>query len=301
MLVPLPQNWAAMREQVRATEIQRAGVIGYPLRHSVSPALQQAAFDRLGLPTRYELWETPPEALRRRIEGLRRPNILGANITVPYKEAVLQFLDERDDLAGRIGAVNTIVNREGRLLGYNTDAPGFVRALKEDGGLDPIGKRALLLGAGGAARAVAFALLSAGVACLVISNRTLNRTEALAESLRSDGAAGGDQGKVRVASWGVAPGDVDLIVNTTSIGMRHSADEGQSPLDASQIPPQALLFDLVYNPSETPLVAAARMAGGRTIGGLSMLVYQGAISFEIWTGRQPPLDVMLEAARKALE
>ena len=276
------------------------GIIGFPVGHSVSPAFQQAALGHLGINARYERWETPPEHLAPRILGLRRPGILGANVTVPHKQNVISLLDDIDEAAERIGAVNTVVNRGGRLSGYNTDAPGFLRALKEDGGLSPQGKRALILGAGGAARAVTFALLGDGAAAIVITNRTASRAEALAETLQSVGQTSGLSSKVSTTAWGSTLVGGDLIVNATTIGMRGGDDEGRSPLDGVAIPSDALVCDLVYNPSETPLLRDARLAGARVLGGLPMLVYQGTIAFEMWTGRQAPAGVMLKAAGEAL-
>lgn len=276
-----------------------AGVIGYPLQHSVSPAMHQAAFDALGLRVAYERWETPPDRLEWRIASLRHQGMLGASVTVPYKESVLWLVDELDDLARKTGAVNTVVNRAGRLFGYNTDAPGFLRALTEDARFEPKGKRVLLLGAGGAARAVGIGLLQSGVASLAIANRTQARAEALRQALLSTGTT--DGAVISVLPWGALPNAPDLIVNATSIGMRHSSAEGQSPVSTSQISSGSLVYDLVYNPPETPLLKAARQAGARTLGGLPMLVYQGAMAFELWTGRKPPLDVMFHAARQALE
>jgi shikimate dehydrogenase len=271
------------------------GIIGYPLGHSASPVFQQAAFDRLGLPFTYDRWPTPPDALSGRTASLRAQGIAGANVTVPHKEAVLPLLDEVEPQARRIGAVNTIVNRSGRLTGYNTDAPGFVRSLKEDAGFDPTRKLVLLLGAGGAARAVVFGLGEAGAAAVLIANRTADRAEALAASARSAGVQG-----VEAAPWGQVPAGVDLIVNSTSLGMRGGPGEQESPLPASAIPKGALVCDLVYNPPETPLLRDARSVGARTLGGLPMLIYQGALAFELWTGRNAPVDVMFEAARRAL-
>ena len=289
-----------MSQQQESRGPQLAGIIGYPLEHSISPAFQQAALDHLGLEIRYERWETPPDHLAPRLLSIRRPGILGANVTVPHKESALGLMDETEELAGRIGAVNTIVNRNGRLAGYNTDAPGFLRALVQDGGLDPRGKRAFILGAGGAARAVAFALVGEGAAGITICNRTASRAEALAEAVRLESSASSPEVRVEVAPWGADPGEPDLIVNSTSVGLRHGPTEGQCLLDPSQISRGVLVCDLVYNPVETPLLAAARRAGARTLTGLPMLVYQGAFALELWTGRQPPIDVMFKAARQAL-
>lgn len=274
-----------------------AGIIGYSLGHSISPAFQQAAFDYYGMDARYLVWETPADGMAQRIQSLRVFHVLGANVTVPYKEAVCSSLDTLSEAAQCTGAVNTIVNRKGVLEGYNTDVPGFLQALREDGRLDPRGKRVLLLGAGGAARAVAYALSGAGIASLTIANRTVERAEELISCL----SIGNKATAIFLKSSGLAAQDGwDLIVNTTTLGMWHSPGEGQSPLPPGLIQPHALVYDLVYNPPETPLLREARKAGARTLGGLPMLVYQGAESFRLWTGKEPPLEVMFEAARKAL-
>jgi len=276
------------------------GLIGYPLAHSISPALQQAALDHLRLEARYELWETEREALAERVAGMRRPDCLGANVTVPYKEAVIPLLDEIDPLAGRIGAVNTIVNRDGRLCGYNTDMTGFARALREEGGFDPSGAQVVLLGAGGAGRAVTMALVEGKAAAVTITDIDRERADRLVHDL-------GRQGETILRN--VAPGEeslaavmkeCQLLVNCTPIGMRHSQAEHDLPMPGELIPARALVLDIIYNPLETRLLAEAKRRGARTLGGLAMLVYQGAASLELWTAVQAPLDVMFKAARKAL-
>jgi shikimate dehydrogenase len=275
------------------------GLIGHKLKHSISPQFQQAAFDYLGLDICYEVWETGKDDLPKVVEGIRDPSKLGANVTIPYKEAVLPLLDDVDNDARRIGAVNTIVNRGDKLIGYNTDASGFMRALRDDGAFSPRNKRVVLLGAGGVARAVGFALVDAGVKKLVILNRTQSRGEALAWDLKVSDA------EVVALSWKdgrtlTALGECDLLVNGTSVGMKDSAGEGRSPIGIGLIPKRALVYDVVYNPIETPLIAAANKAGARTLGGLPMLVYQGAASFEIWTGKSAPIDMMMRVAKRAL-
>jgi shikimate dehydrogenase len=277
-------------------------LIGYPLEHSVSSVFQQASFDYYQLDLRYESWEVEPSQLETAINRLRQPPFLGANITIPYKEMVMPLLDELDELAVQIGALNTIVNREGKLFGYNTDAPAFIRALRQDGDFEPRDKRAVLLGAGGVARAASFALIKEGVRWLTIANRTLGRAERLAASLRSE--ASSDTG-IAVLPWEeLRSGKVlsygDLLINCTSLGMKHSPMEDKTPLGASSIPKDALVYDLVYNPLETPLLREAKKAGARVLGGLAMLVYQGAASFELWVGREAPLDIMFRRAREAL-
>ena len=275
------------------------GLIGYPLGHSVSPAMQQAAFDHYGLDLRYEAWETEPSALARVVERLRQPSVLGANVTVPHKETVVPLLDELDGSVRQVGAVNTVANRHGRLGGYNSDGSGFLAALRQRGEFDPRGKHVLVLGAGGASRGVSFALGAAGVSRLGIMNRTLERAEALAADLRQVGV------NVFTLPWEAdylakAVSECDLLVNCTSVGMRHGPDEGKSPLSASVIPSRTLVCDVVYNPLETALLSEARKAGARTLSGLAMLVYQGAVSFELWTGKQAPVDIMFSAAERAV-
>ncbi|MBM2827185.1 MAG: shikimate dehydrogenase [Dehalococcoidia bacterium] len=278
------------------------GLIGYPLGHSISPIFQQAALDSLGLDVVYQAWEMEPSRLEEAIKRLRDPAHLGANVTVPHKETVIPMLDQIDDAARRIGAVNTIVSKDGRLEGHNTDHIGFMRALKE-ASYDPTGKNALILGAGGAARAVVYALMDAGAHSLIIVNRTRERAQALADEL----AGASPLGAVHVTASPWTPKliatileEPHLLVNCTSIGMRHSPTEEQSPLDGMVIPRETVVYDLVYNPLETSLLRQAREAGCVTIGGLPMLIYQGAAAFELWTGHAAPVNVMMAAARDAL-
>ncbi|MGB6836162.1 MAG: shikimate dehydrogenase [Dehalococcoidia bacterium] len=283
--------------------MKRVGLIGYPLGHSISPALHQAAFAALGIEGRYETWETPPEALADRVNALRSEDVLGANVTIPHKEAVIELLDGTTDLAAKSGAVNTIVNRAGRLSGHNTDVIGFARALREDAGFDARGARAAVLGAGGAGRAVALALLEARASLTFVADIVPQRAEALVESLRPLAAGG----STLVWGYWASPAfrqtlaGCQLLVNCTPVGTRGGDSEGQSPLSTDLIPKDVLVFDLVYNPPETPLMAAARERGCRVSSGLGMLVYQAAESFRLWTGRKPPMESMLQAGRRALE
>ena len=280
----------------------RVGIIGGSLAHSVSPVLQQAAFAHLGIDVSYEVWETPAGGVPGMLEWLRQtPDVLGANVTVPHKEVVFRSVDRLDPGAEEVGAVNTVVVREGRLAGYNTDVPGFLRGLAQDAGFDAKGARVLLLGAGGAGRAVVVALAQAGAAELTIANRTVPRAAALVElasakGLKAHAVELSDASLERVC----ASGPPDLIVNATSMGMRHGSSEHQCPMPAALIPSAALVYDLVYNPLITPLVEAALAAGARVTSGLPMLVYQGAEAFTLWTGKEAPVDVMLAAAREAL-
>jgi shikimate dehydrogenase len=284
---------------------QLIGVIGYPLKHSVSPDFQQAALDYYKLDIRYEAREVKVADLLSAIIRLRQPRNLGANITAPYKETTLHLIDEVDNFASLVGAVNTIVNRDGKLVGFNTDAYGFLKALNDDAKFEPENKRAVVLGAGGVARAVALALLQEKVSSLIICNRTLEKAGGLADSLAKQATNNKTSTEISAVLWQGSKlaeelQNCHLIVNCTSLGMKGSSHEEESPLASDLIPKDALVYDLVYNPPETPLLRMAREAGANTIGGLPMLVYQGAASFKIWTGREAPLDIMFSAARQAL-
>ncbi len=277
------------------------GVIGHPLKRSLSPVFQQAALDHRGLDVRYEAWPTPEEKLGKTVAGLRAPDRLGANVTIPHKEAALHLLDESDDLCRRVGAVNTIVNREGRLYGHNTDVAGFLRALREDGGFDPAGVSVLVAGAGGAARAVAVALIDAGAASITFINRTYPRAAKLVEEIGPQvGSAELNALPDVYASWRASAISCRLLINCTSVGMAGRKEEKGSPVPIELIPPDALGFDLIYSPAKTPLMAAAEKRGAGVLGGLPMLIYQGAESFRLWTGLEAPLDVMFRAARAGL-
>ena len=284
-------------------EALKVGLIGYPVEHSVSPPMQQAAFDHYQLPARYGAWATLPEELPERVNGLRASGFLGANVTVPHKEAVLPLLDELSPDAQAIGAANTIVNRGGRLFGYNTDVDGFLHALREDASFAPRGKRVIVLGAGGAARAVVYGLMREGVRELAVFNRHVGRAERLLQDLwRALGPQ--DDGMVtrvlaaplREVGFSSYLANCDLLVNATAVGLR--SDE--SPIALEHLPARALICDLIYNPQATRLLRDAHSRGNRTLGGLPMLIYQGAASFTLWTGKEAPVALMREAAQTAL-
>jgi shikimate dehydrogenase len=275
------------------------GIIGFPIGHSISPVFQQAALDHCGIEATYQAWEVSPDQVGDFVSGLRRAEVMGINVTVPHKESVIPYLDEVDEWATGAGAVNTVVNLGGRLIGHNTDGHGFLRALREGGGFLPRGRRVLILGAGGAARGVVLALVREGIGQLLVANRTLARAEALAQLARARGIPA----QAIPWSWhelSLAAVEAHLIVNCTTIGMAHGPDPAGTPLLLHQIPPTSLVYDLVYNPLETPLLRAAARAGAGVLGGIQMLVYQGAASFEMWTGKTAPVPVMLEAATRAM-
>ncbi len=281
------------------------GVIGDPNKRSLSPVFQQAAIDALGLEIVYERWPTPPDGLETRVEGLRAPHVIGANVTIPHKQAVVPMLDETDALVAKVGAVNTIINRDGRLFGSNTDVEGFLRGLREDGGMDPAGVRAVVAGAGGAARAVVVALIEAGARSVTVINRTYPRASRLVEEMSPQAREAELHALPDIyLSWQDSLARADLLVNCTPAGQA-SASAGDAAEEESPVPFDAmhsglLVYDLVYVPADTPLMKAASERGARVMGGLPMLIYQGAASLKLWTGREAPVDIMLKAAREAL-
>lgn len=277
--------------------MKQVGLIGYPVSHSLSPQMQQAAFDALGIEARYVLWETQPGTLAQRIASLRSLGVLGANVTIPYKEDVVSLLDEYDAAAVKIGAVNTIVNRDGRLVGYNTDAAGFIRALTDFTGcaFDCHGKKAVILGTGGAARAAAVALLENGVGELALLGRTYGRVDALVNHLCAL-----DSGNKRVSGASLGSSEAnrflsaaDLLVNATPVGLR--MDDEALLVDIDLLQAGAFVMDMVFNSPQTRLLGAAHARGCHILNGLAMLLYQGALAFELWTGRAAPVEPMRAA------
>lgn len=272
------------------------GIIGDPVEHTMSPAMHNAAFKKLGLDYVYLPFQVKKEELGRAIDGIRALNIRGLNVTLPHKVAVSQFLDELDTPADKIGAINTIVNRNGVLKGYNTDASGFLRALLERG-IEPKGKRVVILGAGGASRAISFILAERG-ARLVILNRTWDKAKLCAGRIsglfQNEAAAL----KLNTENLATALSQADILVNTTSLGM--SPNISETPVTSSLLKPGLIVFDIVYNPIETRLQREAKVAGATVISGLDMLVWQGALAFEQWTGLQAPVELMRAEVIKVL-
>jgi shikimate dehydrogenase len=280
--------------------VKQVGLVGYPVAHSLSPQMQQAAFDALGVKAIYTLWETQPDRLAERIGSLRSPEVLGANVTIPYKEDVVPLVDEFDSGAARIGAINTIVNRNGRLFGYNTDAPGFIRALIEFDAypFDCPGKRVVILGTGGAARAAAVALLENGVGEVMLLGRTEEHLHIMLRHLRTLSVKIHGTAHIVGALFGhpEAKGylsTADLVVNATPAGL--NVDDTTLLLDINVLPTTALVMDTIFNPPLTPLLRAAQAHGCYVLNGLTMLLFQGALAFELWTGRPAPNELMRKA------
>lgn len=271
------------------------GVIGDPIKHTLSPIMHNAALNLQKQDYCYLPFRVTKENLKKVLEGFKVLNFVGLNVTIPHKVSIISYLDRISYEADLIGAVNTIHFRNGELIGYNTDAIGFHSSLKEDGGVDPKGKRILLFGAGGAARAVAVQLGLSGAKEIVIANRTRFKGEELANELivklpgRSYRAIGFEYDDVKSEMV-----KTEIIVNATPIGME-SYDKMVLPIEREWFHSEHLVVDLVYKPLMTPLLKIAQKAGTRTLSGLSMLLYQGAESYRIWTGMEPPIEVMRQA------
>ena len=276
--------------------MKKVVLFAYPAWHSLSPAMHNAAFEALGLDARYIAQEVPPEELPQAVEELRGPDYWGANLTIPHKETVMPLLDTLSPEARAVGSVNTIVRRGEELEGHSTDVSGFLKALAELQ-VDLVGRRVLLVGAGGAGRAVAYSLLLAGVGELVLYNRTRER----AERVRDDFAGLGEirvVGDEELAECGPRS---QLLVNSTSVGMiREGVQTDESPLPADYLPREGAVVDLVYRPAETRLLREARAAGLETQNGVPMLVYQGAQAFSMWTGHIAPTDLMRRELQRML-
>jgi len=272
-------------------------VIGDPIEHSLSPAMQNAAFEASKLDSVFLAFEVKSAQVGNAISGMRAFGIQGLSVTMPNKNSVVAFLDEVDRTAKLLGAVNTVKNDNGKLCGFNTDGVGALAALKANG-VDPKGKKVALLGAGGAARAAAFALAKeAGE--LSILNRTLESAAELADLLKQEFNA-------NVIAYALSPlavkanvGEADLLINATSVGMKPNAR--QTLVAPEWLKPDLAVMDIVYDPIETKLARDAKAAGARVVSGVEMLIYQGAASFEIWTGCSGPVEVMRKAALNQLK
>ncbi|MBC9784933.1 shikimate dehydrogenase [Heliobacterium chlorum] len=284
-------------------------LLGYPVKHSFSPAMHNAAFSHLAMNWRYGAFAVPPEKLGEAIRGLAALGFRGANVTVPHKEAVMEHLDAIDPVAQRLGAVNTIVfTEEGKRIGYNTDGIGFMRGLAEEG-VTVTGKSAVVLGAGGAARAVIFALVDAGLRRLTVVNRSTEKAEALLNVVEASiGNISGGGVPSQSIDFNVCPWEAeelqrhlkeaDLLINATSLGMvKGGRIEPYSITIEKWLTGSPFIADLVYNPVDTILLKAGRERGLQGQNGLPMLLYQGVRAFELWTGREAPAEVMQQVLK----
>jgi shikimate dehydrogenase len=262
---------------------QLYGVIGNPVAHSLSPLMHNRAFAHSGFNGVFVAF--PVENVEDAVCGIRALGIRGASVTIPHKISIMDFLDEIDETAHRIGAVNTVVNRGGRLSGYNTDAPGAIGALKQRVSIR--GKNVYIIGAGGAARAIGFGLVSEGAKVRIV-NRTLQKGEELAGALGAGFSLLKDDLEL----------DCDILINTTPVGMTPHTES--MPIPATSIRKETAVMDIVYNPLRTRLLRAAADKGCATVEGIGMFVYQGAHQFKLWTGQEAPIDIMRDAVMEAL-
>ena len=278
--------------------MQTVALIGYPLGHTLSPAMHNAAYKYLGLDFEYVTLEVTAEELRKAVDGLRALHFAGFNVTIPHKEAVVDLLDELTGQAKKIGAVNTVKNEEGKLIGYNTDASGFYESLRHDLNFDPKGKITGVLGAGGAGKAVCAALLENGAKSVWLTDIDREKGQVLAEYLND--LFEGECKFVDDYSLQGALDDSDLLVNATPIGMHPKINESPLP-KGIKFHKKLAVYDVVYNPQETKFIKEAKAQGiTQAITGLGMLVRQGALAFSVFTGKPAPLEIMQEAARSAL-
>jgi len=268
------------------------GVIGDPIEHTLSPIIHNAAFEALGIDYFFLAFKVKSAEVENAVRGMRALSILGLNVTMPHKNAVTKYLDEIDPTGRAIGSVNTLLNKDGRLFGFNTDGVGALNALEQNG-VEPKGKKVLLLGAGGAAKAIAYTL-SQEADELLILNRTPKPAAELAELLKQ-------KFKKKISAAELSPNtikdniaDFDVLINATSVGMNPNVD--QTPVAPEWLKPDLAVMDIVYNPVETRLAKDAKAVGAKVVSGVEMLIYQGAASFEIWTACKAPVEVMRKAA-----
>ena len=274
--------------------------MGHPIGHTKSPVFQQAGLDELGIDETFEAWDVKPEELEAKVATFRAEGFLAACVTLPHKQAVIPIVDKLTEAAKAVGAGNWIFNRDGELVGHNTDGTGFLRALKEKAGFDPKGVDAVVFGAGGAARAIVYALKTAGVARLTIANRTVETAQAIASEF--------SEGRFKPTAIGMSRDELSnyvpyatLLVNTTSLGMTGGPAELATPVTADMISADAMGYDAVYSPPMTKFLTEVEEAGGTSAGGMTMLVFQGIEGFEMATGKTAPVDTMFSAIEKALK
>ena len=271
------------------------GLLGNPLGHSFSPAMHNKAFATLGLNYFYFPIEVQPEDLRDVVTGISKMNFAGYNVTIPHKIQIMQHLDHVHELARVIGAVNVVTLKDGIATGYNTDGEGFLRSLESEAGISVAGKRFFIIGAGGAARAIAMTMAFKGAGKVFICNRTAQKADALVQGLNAAVRPCAEAIAMDAAPIAAALRNTDVLINTTSVGMHPKEDA--LPIPADLVPQGMIVSDIVYNPVKTRLLRVAASKGCKPVTGLGMLVYQGAEAFRLWTGAEPPVAEMLEVVR----
>ncbi len=278
-----------------------AGIIGWPLKHTLSPVMHKAAFSACGIDASFVKLPTPPSTnqIADRLSTLRGKEWLGVCVTIPHKESVMPFLDYIDHDALHTGAVNFIVNRNGKLFGYNTDIIGFLDGLRQESVFKPAGQEVLVIGAGGASRAVVFALRKLRNVSVTVANRTITRANTLSEQLSTTEFPIKPVELYSSQLYEVSS-KARLIVNASSMGMAGSGMDDLLPVPADTISSSAICYDLVYTPLKTKFLEVAHQAGATCISGLSMLIYQGSAGFKLLTDHEPPVKLMAEAVKSAL-
>jgi shikimate dehydrogenase len=266
------------------------GIFGYPVEHTFSPGMHNAAFRELEMNACYVPFPVHPEHLKTAVKALLPLGLQGLNVTVPHKVRIIQYLDKLSEEARLVGAVNTLELKKGIIIGHNTDGSGFLRSLREEAGFDPRGKSFLCIGSGGAARSVCFSLALAGASRIQLWNRDVLKADRLAKDIRK--RTGSDAQAVRDSSLAQAAAASHCLINATPLGLKQG--DGL-PIAAELIERTHLVCDLVYNPRHTPFLKAAKNKKARTLPGLGMLLYQGVTAFEIWTGKTAPVEVMRRA------
>jgi shikimate dehydrogenase len=272
------------------------GIFGYPVEHTFSPGMHNAAFAKLGRDACYVPFAVDPAHLGDAVKAVVALGLRGLNITVPHKEKIVAYLDELSEEARLIGAVNTVQLRDGKLIGHNTDGRGFLRSLRENAGFAAAGKSFLLAGSGGAARAVGFSLALAGARELVFFDVAAAKAEALASDIREK--TGKDAKALAAGSVERSAESADCLINATPLGLKKN---DPLPFPRELIRKRHLVCDLVYNPAETALLTAAKAQGAKRLPGIGMLLYQGVIAFEIWTGARAPVLVMKNALSRQIK
>ena len=284
------------------SETKVLGIFGDPIGHTLSPVIQNAAIEETRVNMVYVPFHVTPAKLKEAVNSIKALGMPGVNVTIPHKERVMEFLDDTTDEAKLIGAVNTIVNTDGILTGHNTDGAGYITSIKAETDFECAGKNIVILGAGGAARGVMAAILAEAPASVTLVNRTVERAETLSEDLGSHYA----DVKVHSVALEKAPllpyiSEADLLINTTSVGMGGKVPFNPLVLSLDRLPEDAIVSDIVYKPLKTALLRSAQSAGHKIHKGLGMLIYQGALGFELWTGKKAPVETMRKAALKALD
>ncbi len=270
------------------------GVIGDPIAQSMSPVMQGQEFQQLGIHAHYQPFHIKPKDLEDAVKGMKAIGVEGFNITSPHKTAIIPLIDKIDPLAEAIGAVNTVVREDDQFIGYNTDGEGFIKALQADWKEHFDNERVLIIGAGGAAKAIFYTLLSKGIVNIDICNRSVER----AEKLILDCPYQGNSTSLSLSSAEAELGNYDLIIQTTSIGMY--PDLSSSPISLDALRSDTFVSDIIYNPFETAILTGAKQKGAQIQNGLGMFVYQGALAFERWTGIMPDVERMANTVKKQL-